>query len=1156
MFVNSFGFQLDMASANTVDQGLLIAEKEVEVASLTMRCSRLAEQLRFTELRIIEMSKPVAHPQTSATSTAAPSPSRPASINTGSTEPQSSASIPSTVKESSRRKRMSRIAAAASGPTATPNPTPASSISSPRKRNPQVSSSQPEPSQEGLTAEGRTGSTVSMSSLSKEEESKVDAVSLDGLPEGRFLSAELESDTSSISGLQWMGSSEDPSSSSALDNTDGREQKTISRVGSETQIGRLSNNSTPQPSPRRTRSTRLQHHISSPSLGFRGSASSSFVWSPSSGLHGLTEGQTDEINNPSETIKLLKENEHHLKKRVKRLSARVLELDHLLEAAKNEAAVSTTIQRDSKDEAANNGIVTEETLLGLVRELTIANRKLEDEVAESKRMLEVAHGEVNHLTEALEEAQNDILLFNPGTGLHMPETIHEQNGDEMGLAVSPSQHGSDDPKPPQSPGSCTSPRTPVRFRSLEDDIMEKETAELPSLRKKGSRGSLFGSLAEEMGIPRDQVEGNVPENKTEDVVGLGVSHHLLSHTASVSASPSISSIDPRKSEYEDDDEESVSARSDSSLTSKQRRRRSNITGDRRSRRGRNGSGSVGERRMKGGASPLPSSTQIYLRTLHTLAISIHARLGAADTVSMNRRLRRAFDLAELTRLSQSVISNISSDIQTLTSRFPPPTPRNANTDPEADAAGSIVYPIVALVQGLLADIAILRSTLNDLSLAYYERLSQKAVQEGEQAMAKVDHLSPAKDAGSSKRQKSVDFTSAAGSFGKAAGSAFLSAFSPSPQPSTSLPAGKEETRTRSASASMTFPIFSGISALVAASSASPEISPSEIEAIPPPDSEDAPPLPPGSQRRPPKTASAVSTLSKSKSVGDLLGSAPNADENTSGSPSAPSAWQAWTGWNWTPKRSGEEGKKEPAEDSATASPAWKPLSFPSLFSTASHSAAEVASPKPHGPPVPHSPIASPITKTKSTAAPPRSSLTTASAIRTRMSLGKGGKHEGENEFGEDESSKPNVPASTLSSPPVPMPIPSATLPMARSGSLNSPRSASSSSKRSRPALSSVVWNAPEAGPDTLPPPPTMTSKSSSSGASSIASSAASSTLVSAPIGNLPRGTWAKGGTVHAEDVWRWIAGYGGTLPHGMEGRRVGIREERVKDDDGMKDGKE
>ncbi|KAJ3086196.1 hypothetical protein HK102_013423, partial [Quaeritorhiza haematococci] len=167
----------------------------------------------------------------------------------------------------------------------------------------------------------------------------------------------------------------------------------------------------------------------------------------------------------------------------------------------------------------------------------------------------------------------------------------------------------------------------------------------------------------------------------------------------------------------------------------------------------------------------------HIRSLCVMTRSINNRLQSTDTRSLNRRLRRAFDINELTALSNELIENVMVDVESLGERFPtasaggvvkgkpiagpgggerlgavnrssPSTPspssqrrlmRTANGTPSTDRGtrssmnslsplsssappdnedpiGNVVLPMVGLVQSLLKDIGKLRVTLNAYAL--------------------------------------------------------------------------------------------------------------------------------------------------------------------------------------------------------------------------------------------------------------------------------------------------------------------------------------------------------------------------------------------------------------------------------------------------------
>ncbi|KAJ3214916.1 hypothetical protein HDU67_001065 [Dinochytrium kinnereticum] len=1083
-----FKVQLEVASSTIVDQGLLIAEKEVEIASLTVRCNRLSEQLRSTELKIIELSKPSPPPPAPA-----PAPSASSSKTSSPIPPSAEGSAAKSRSEAGANLKKKRSVKASHGAVFShaPSLATASSYSLPRRRSIVKSQAADELVQPtGIdidilrTYSSSSVSSVSHDSFRHQNHKDTDSVSTFTSPAQLVTKTgggDIESDTSSITGVAMVRGSEDASSDPAL---------APHRVASDPNVPRLI--LTP------TRTTRLNHHISSPALS-----------SPRTPLTSLPADH-------EETFKALKESEHHLRRRVKRLSARVVELENLLEDARREVAASAVVMlaegaegegrvKGKKGGKGGGDGGAEETLLNLVRELTIANRKMEEEVAETKRMLEVAQSEVAHLSGELEEAQNDMLLFGGGTpGTHIPSL----NVDAQPLAFnesSPSSMASESSSPnlstqnsnpevqAEANASSTSLTSNTKYRSLEEDIYLSQ-GRGKGLRERKSMGSLFSGTGDDVKV--DPVTSpEVSDTIKASDVPTSLNHKTAvdpehSDPAKPISSPTHSRPSRRRNAGNRRSASSVSASvtseddasSASSRAGRRRRKRRNV--DRNGGSGRRG-------------DSLPSSTQIYLRTLHTLALSIHGRLGSADTVAMNRRLRRAFDLADLTRLSQSVISNISSDIQTLTARFPPPEPRpTPSSQSNSDEAGSIVFPIVTLVQGLLADIALLRSTLNDLSLAYYERVKERALE-----AASACHA-----AGGS--MKTVGFAMGVeGGKGKVGG----------------------------------------------ASNAK------------------------GSTRR----GGAAAALYKSRSFGDLENPSNVIDEDVGGKVGSFAGWGAWGGWNWSPARKGSvagevvTGRNQgvvveatsdttSASSSSAAAPAsaipastptsprdmstfwglnevlfhnastsspstsWKPsITLPGIFSTTAVTPSSTSSTTTTtNDPTHVSLTITPSSQKKAIPAPPNTSLATASAVKARFSLGrKSGSFISDTETNDTYSPSPSI--STLGF-------------------------SVSSKARARPTLQSLPWKPDDTVIVQSPSPlddrsvSTPSTKVQTAGDAELRGRSASvapssNAAVGVKAGGGKQGTWATGGTVQVEHVWKWLAGYGSGAEVGVvdAGRRKG-----------------
>lgn len=178
-----------------------------------------------------------------------------------------------------------------------------------------------------------------------------------------------------------------------------------------------------------------------------------------------------------------------------------------------------------------------------------------------------------------------------------------------------------------------------------------------------------------------------------------------------------------------------------------------------------------------------SGTQSPYASLHGLGMHLLDRLRGTDIRALNRRLKRAFDILELSGMSNSIIENVLTDVEVLRERFrwveeawrdkearetsgtaggPPvesrpttpgpraesrPTtpglPRDADASKERERERRIelllsgvsvdeLLPLVHLVQDLLAEIGKLRMTVNDLQVEYVKKVeeNQRWVEEG------------------------------------------------------------------------------------------------------------------------------------------------------------------------------------------------------------------------------------------------------------------------------------------------------------------------------------------------------------------------------------------------------------------------------------------
>ncbi|KAH8552363.1 hypothetical protein BGW37DRAFT_306587 [Umbelopsis sp. PMI_123] len=122
-------------------------------------------------------------------------------------------------------------------------------------------------------------------------------------------------------------------------------------------------------------------------------------------------------------------------------------------------------------------------------------------------------------------------------------------------------------------------------------------------------------------------------------------------------------------------------------------------------------------------------------SLHHLGVHYFERLKATDIRALNRQLRRAFDILELSSMSNSIIDNVLADVKVLKSRFLWVEQNIANYKEigdnddeeysqlwESDVSMDDFFPLVELTETLLSEIGEMRITLNDLQVEYVNKV--------------------------------------------------------------------------------------------------------------------------------------------------------------------------------------------------------------------------------------------------------------------------------------------------------------------------------------------------------------------------------------------------------------------------------------------------
>lgn len=130
----------------------------------------------------------------------------------------------------------------------------------------------------------------------------------------------------------------------------------------------------------------------------------------------------------------------------------------------------------------------------------------------------------------------------------------------------------------------------------------------------------------------------------------------------------------------------------------------------------------------------PGTTQSPYKLLQEHVTQVLDRLRGSDILALNRRLKRAFDITELSSMSNSVIDNILMDIDTLESRFL--WIKTTNDEEESNSDLLAFFPLVDLLKDMLKELGILRTTMNELQVEYVKKVEESEIRVEEEIIKK------------------------------------------------------------------------------------------------------------------------------------------------------------------------------------------------------------------------------------------------------------------------------------------------------------------------------------------------------------------------------------------------------------------------------------
>lgn len=141
--------------------------------------------------------------------------------------------------------------------------------------------------------------------------------------------------------------------------------------------------------------------------------------------------------------------------------------------------------------------------------------------------------------------------------------------------------------------------------------------------------------------------------------------------------------------------------------------------------------------IKDGTVVTTTTTESPYKLLREHVLQVLDRLRGSDIRALNRKLKRAFDITELSSMSNSVIDNILMDIETLESRFL--WAKNTSGEEEQAVENEHMlafFPLLELLKDMLKELGILRTTMNELQVEYVKKVEESEIRVEEEIIRK------------------------------------------------------------------------------------------------------------------------------------------------------------------------------------------------------------------------------------------------------------------------------------------------------------------------------------------------------------------------------------------------------------------------------------
>ncbi|CAO0798771.1 unnamed protein product [Mucor circinelloides] len=420
---------------------------------------------------------------------------------------------------------------------------------------------------------------------------------------------------------------------------------------------------------------------------------------------------TSKLEDTNQELAICRKNELVLESKIKKLKMRYESLysnhEQLSRQMQETAMIMPQPPRNESDTIKSvSSYNNNNDLISLIKELSSANTKLKSDLINCKEQLSESRGEVSALNQKLEDAANST-TEQDGKRLQDDIKTSIKRSKKLKRATSVKDEATNTKKKDGLPiRSKTTMQPPLP--SVSSSMPTSSLASSPVISPNSKNAVVhhhYHYYVKNSKGERIQITDEMDSSSSKSTASNSSSHDIMLDCSERNTLGDMYSISPQQQQQQQQQQpnqrELVPTPSTSSV----------IT--------------IKDGTVTTSASGLTKSPFILLQEHVTQVLD---RLRGSDIRALNRRLKRAFEITELSNMSNSIIDNILMDVDILDTRFL--WVQTTDTDTMA------FFPLVDLLKDMLKELGILRNTMNELQVEYVKKVEESGLRVEEEILKK------------------------------------------------------------------------------------------------------------------------------------------------------------------------------------------------------------------------------------------------------------------------------------------------------------------------------------------------------------------------------------------------------------------------------------